>query len=171
MPQTQQSVVGNEALQRVLKELEEVVVTFEETADPNDQEAIDEYERLLSVLYQKLADAQSVTAQAIAAATLANQKAAAANSAAEAANDAATFADQKAEFANTKAGYAKTQGDYAKQQGDYAKEQIDGAKGDFESLDARLDWIQENAGTVDYEENNDSMSLLDDDSSDSSDSK
>ena len=85
------------------------------------------------------------------AAELANTKAGLANDAATLANQKAELADQKATLANTKAEYADEQGDYAKQQGDYAKDQIDYAKGDFESLDARMDHIDEISVTLEEE--------------------
>ena len=133
MPQTQEQLVGSVALERALQELEDVVVTFEETTDPDSPEYADEYQRLLSVLYQALEDAQVAT---------------------DAASDAATLATQRA-------AYAKEQGDYAKAKAD----EIEDAKGSFNTLDARLDWIEENAGSVDYEENSDPMGLLDNSSS------
>ena len=70
------------------------------------------------------------------AAGLADQKAGLANDAAELATQKAGLADDAAELANQKA-------QYADQMGDYAKGEIDGAKGDYESLDARFDHVDE----------------------------
>ena len=70
------------------------------------------------------------------AAGLAEQKAGLANDAAELATQKAGLADDAAELANQKA-------QYADQMGDYAKGEIDGAKGDYESLDARFDHVDE----------------------------
>ena len=70
------------------------------------------------------------------AAGLAEQKAGLANDAAELATQKAGLADDAATLANTKAGYAE-------EQGNYARDQINGAKGDYESLDARFDHVDE----------------------------
>lgn len=72
------------------------------------------------------------------AAGLAEQKAGLANDAAELATQKAGLADDAATLANTKAGYAE-------EQGNYARDQINGAKGDYESLDARFDHVDETA--------------------------
>ena len=70
------------------------------------------------------------------AAGLAEQKAGLADDAAELATQKAGLADDAATLANTKAGYAE-------EQGNYARDQINGAKGDYESLDARFDHVDE----------------------------
>lgn len=71
---------------------------------------------------------KTLSDDAVAKTTAANNAASAANTAAGNANDAATLAiqkaalaDEKATLANTKAGYANEQGNYAKAQGDRAK--------------------------------------------------
>lgn len=155
MPQKQEQLVGNEALERVLEELKQTVVTFEETSDPSDPDVIDEYERLLAVLYQALSDAQAVTAQASEAAALASRK--------------AGDAEAAAGVAMQKAGYAQDKGDYAKEQGDYAKrkaDDIEDAKGDYDTLSARLSAIEtDQESDVKYEESDDPMSLFEEEDS------
>lgn len=62
------------------------------------------------------------------------------------ANDAATLANQKAGAANDAATNANEKATYAKNQGDYAKEkadEIEDAKGEYQTLDARLDAMDE----------------------------
>ncbi len=162
MPQKEEQLVGNEALERVLEELKQTVVTFEETSDPSDPDVIDEYERLLAVMYQALSDAQAVTAQASEAAALASRKAGDAEA-------AAGVAMQKAGYAQDKGDYAKEQGDYAKEQGDYAKrkaDDIEDAKGDYDTLSARLSAIEtDQESDVKYEESDDPMSLFEEEDS------
>ena len=70
------------------------------------------------------------------AAGLANEKSAEAAAAASLASEKSAEAAAAATLANTKAGYAE-------EQGDYARDQINGAKGDYESLDARFDHVDE----------------------------
>lgn len=62
------------------------------------------------------------------------------------ANDAATIANQKAGAANDAATNANEKATYAKNQGDYAKEkadEIEEAKGEYQTLGARLDAMEE----------------------------
>ena len=82
------------------------------------------------------ADATRAAGSANDAAGLATEKAGLANDAAELATQKAGLADDAATLANTKAGYAE-------EQGNYARDQINGAKGDYESLDARFDHVDE----------------------------
>ena len=70
------------------------------------------------------------------AAGLANEKSAEAAAAASLASEKSAEAAAAATLANTKAGYAE-------EQGNYARDQINGAKGDYESLDARFDHVDE----------------------------
>ena len=77
------------------------------------------------------------------------------------ANDAATNANTKAGYAQDKGDYAKEQGDYAKTQGDYAKDEIDGAKGDYPSLDARFDHVDEISMYFEDEETPSDQQLVD----------
>ena len=89
----------------------------------------DEIDRVLAELYQALTDAGVAITETQAATALATAK---------------------ANLANQAAGYATQQGDYAKNKAD----EIEDAKGDFPTLDDRLDYIEENAGKVDFQEDN-----------------
>ena len=90
-------------------------------------------EEWLQSLKQPALDGAAV---AVAAAENADQKAGLAD-------DAATLATQKAGLADDAATLATEKAAYAKEQGDYAKDQIDGARGDYPSLDARFDHVDE----------------------------
>ena len=124
----------------ILSDMADFVVENED-----EQGLVNEVDRVLLLLYQALTDAGAVITPAQSAAALAQAKAQMAEQAAVAANNAANNA-------NTKAGYAQDQGDYAKAQGEAATAAVDAAKGDFPTLDDRLDHIEENAGTVDFVE-------------------
>ena len=132
---------------------------FDPDLDPTDAETLQEFNRVLTALYQALNDAQAVTDDTLASKRLADAATANANSAADRAYAKANEANSAAQNANDKAGYAKDQGDYAKQQGDAAKNIMDAAKGDYDSLDARLDAIEE-SGNIEIEINNDPGSLF-----------
>lgn len=105
------------------------------------EETIDEITRLTLELYQKITDASSAILAANNAASNANAKATLAENAATQASNAATNA-------STQASYAHEQGDYAKEKAD----EIEDAKGEFSSLDDRLDYMEENAGSVEFVE-------------------
>ena len=129
----------------------EVDTLIEDTPDfveeEPSEEIEDEFERLLTALYQALTDVGVEITAAQQAAALAQAKA-------TLANDAATSANTAASGANTQGTYAKNQGDYAKAQGDYAKakgDEVEEARGTYQSLDARLDAIEANAEATDSE--------------------
>lgn len=82
------------------------------------------------------ADAGRAERAAAAAAALAEQKA-------EIADDAAAACGRATEAASDAAALANEKAQYAEQKGNYAQSQIDGAKGDYESLDARFDHVDE----------------------------
>lgn len=103
------------------------LVHWEETEDPNNTTLVNEYTRILNVLYQALTDAQSMTTQT---------------------NASKVAADLAAAYANAQAAYAQLQGDYA-------KNQIDGAKGNYDSLNARFNHVDEVSITL--EETSDTL--------------
>ena len=92
---------------------------------------------------QVTGDARSAAADAAAKSTLANNAASAATAAASYANEKGLLADQKATLAANAASNADEKAAFAQQKGEYAQSQIDGAKGDYESLDARFDHVDE----------------------------
>jgi hypothetical protein len=132
----------------------------------SDPDLVQEYERVLAVAYQAIADMKAVMSGTSAAAADANQAADRAlaaiadmqavidssRAAVEACSRAAANADLKAancdrvaEYSTQRGDYAQQQGFYAQQQGDYAKakaNEIENAKGDFATLKARLDYMQ-----------------------------
>lgn len=103
----------------------------------------DEWADLRNDVYQALTDAQAVTEQATTAKNGANSAADFANSAATAANNAATNANEKATLANQAATAANN-----------AAAAVEDAKGDFDTLDERLDYIEANAGDLEFVEDN-----------------
>lgn len=121
---------------------------FDPDLDPTDAETLQEFNRVLTALYQALNDAQAVTAETLASKRL---------------TDAATVnANNAADNASAKAAYAKEQGDYAKTQGQTATAAVDAATGTYPTLNDRLTAIEE-SGNITIEENSDPASLFDDD--------
>lgn len=103
----------------------------------------DEWGGLRNDVYQALTDAQTVTKQATTARSGADSAADFANSAATAANNAATNANDKATLADQAATAANN-----------AAAAVEDAKGDFDTLDERLDYIEANAGDLEFVEDN-----------------
>lgn len=146
MEENSYQIVGNEALRKVLTELNNVVLQFDETTDPSDPEYQDECERLLTSLNQALEDAVQVRQTALAAAAAADAAARNAGAAAGSASSAAAEALLKAGVADTAARNAQ--------------DVMDSAKGKYNSLPERLDAIEAGGGDVSFGENNDPLSLL-----------
>jgi len=95
----------------------------------------------------------TVIEEANEAIALANSAAEAASSAANEAQSAKTAANSAATAANTAATNAENKGNYAKDQGDAAKAIVDGSKGDYQSLNDRLNAIEDEAfNGLTYEE-------------------
>lgn len=106
--------------------------------------------------------ANGASETALRAAGVAMEKGGYAEEKGDEARDAATLAGNRGAYAKDQGDYAKEQGDYAKNKGDYAKEkgdyakakadEIEDAKGEFQTLDARLDAMEEAAGDVTFVE-------------------
>ena len=67
------------------------------------------------------------------------------NRAAAHADQRAANCDRVAEYSTQRGDYAQNEGDYARLQGNYAKQkadEIENAKGDFQTLAARLNYMQ-----------------------------
>jgi len=95
----------------------------------------------------------TVIEEANEAISLANSAAEAASTAATEAQSAKTAANSAATAANTAATNAENKGNYAKDQGDAAKAIVDGSKGDYQSLNDRLNAIEDEAfNGLTYEE-------------------
>lgn len=62
MPEAPESLVGTNALGKVLEDLRDVMLLYQEASTPSDPDLIDEYERLRTQLYQALEDARQATA-------------------------------------------------------------------------------------------------------------
>ena len=136
---------------------EESRIAAETIRQQNEAQRISNEESRVADFAQMKQESETATADANAAATLANEKAQLAADKAALADDAATLANAKAQLAADKAAladaaatlandkaalaqqkaeYAQTQGDYAKAQGDYAKQQGEIAEEDHERAEA-----------------------------------
>ena len=136
---------------------EESRIAAETIRQQNEAQRISNEESRVTDFAQMKQESETATADANAAATLANEKAQLAADKAALADDAATLANAKAQLAADKAAladaaatlandkaalaqqkaeYAQTQGDYAKAQGDYAKQQGEIAEEDHERAEA-----------------------------------
>lgn len=92
---------------------------------------------------QAIDDANAAVRAAAGAAHDATEAAGLANEKSAEANAAALLANEKSAEASAAASQATEKAAYAEQQGNYARDQINGAKGNFPSLDARFDHVDE----------------------------
>lgn len=114
----------------------DTALQYEATSDPTDAELVDEYERVLAVLYQAIQDVQQATSAASTATSQANAAKTQAQDAAREASQAATTANAAATNANQKAGIAQ-------QAADNANAAMNAAKGSYPSLNVRLNNIED----------------------------
>ncbi len=117
-----------DSLDARMQHIDEVSVTLDETTDPADAEYLDEYQRILQVLYQAEVDAQTVIRDTEVAQTQAREAAVQATDKGDYAAASAQLAQERAAQANAAAVYAETV--------------MAQAKGDYPDLDARLDAIE-----------------------------
>lgn len=159
MSQATGSLVGNIALSKVLEELRDVVLQYETATEPSDPDVIDEYQRLLSVLYQALEDARQATEACVRNTSEASSAAEQASSAAARAGASASAAETSAAAADTAAGNASRQAANAEAAAQNASAIMDAAKGTYPNLADRLDAIEADEG-FDYEEGASPLTLL-----------
>ena len=117
-----------DSLNERFNDTEQKSITLDETTDPSDSEYQDEYQRVLAVLYQAIADAQQLDLESAQATRAAIKAADVANYAAKVAQAAAELAQQKAAAAQAAANAAEAA--------------MNAARGSYPSLAARLDDLE-----------------------------
>ena len=117
-----------DSLNERFNDTEQKSITLDETTDPSDPEYQDEYQRVLAVLYQAIADARQLDLESAQATRAAIKAADVANYAAKVAQAAAELAQQKAAAAQAAANAAEAA--------------MNAARGSYPSLAARLDDLE-----------------------------
>ena len=123
--------------------VDEIAIYFEDTESPSDEQLVDEYVRVLRQAYQCIDDLVAAISDCGLATTAANTAAQNTLAAIQQALDAKTTCDNAAAAANDAAALANTKANKADLAADAAIRAMDAAKGNYASLAARLDAIQE----------------------------
>lgn len=132
-----------ESLDARFDHVDEIAIYFEDTESPSDEQLVDEYVRVLRQAYQCIDDLVAAINDCGLATTAANTAAQNTLAAIRQALDAKTTCDNAAAAANDAAALANTKANKADLAADAAIRAMDAAKGNYASLAARLDAIQE----------------------------
>ena len=132
-----------ESLDARFDHVDEIAIYFEDTESPSDEQLVDEYVRVLRQAYQCIDDLVAALSDCGLATTAANTAAQNTLAAIQQALDAKTTCDNAAAAANDAAALANTKANKADLAADAAIRAMDAAKGNYASLAARLDAIQE----------------------------
>ena len=132
-----------ESLDARFDHVDEMAIYFEDTESPSDEQLVDEYVRVLRQAYQCIDDLVAAISDCGLATTAANTAAQNTLAAIQQALDAKTTCDNAAAAANDAAALANTKANKADLAADAAIRAMDAAKGNYASLAARLDAIQE----------------------------
>ena len=132
-----------ESLDARFDHVDEIAIYFEDTESPSDEQLVDEYVRVLRQAYQCIDDLVAAISDCGLATTAANTAAQNTLAAIQQALDAKTTCDNAAAAANDAAALANTKANKADLAADAAIRAMDAAKGNYASLAARLDAIQE----------------------------
>ena len=132
-----------ESLDARFNHVDEIAIYFEDTESPSDEQLVDEYVRVLRQAYQCIDDLVAAISDCGLATTAANTAAQNTLAAIQQALDAKTTCDNAAAAANDAAALANTKANKADLAADAAIRAMDAAKGNYASLAARLDAIQE----------------------------